>query len=144
MRRSVLILSVALKVLLAGCTGIGIDGAGDDDIDVETDDGADSVELESEDDEEDAEAETETDDSEGTNPVVDGELEIHHIDVGQADSTLIITPEGETILVDTGDWRQSGQGVIEYPDAHEIDRIDHLVATHAHADHIGGHDEIEY
>ncbi len=141
MRRSLLIFAVALTVILAGCAGIDVGGTGADDIDVETDDEADNVELES-DDEEEVDEETETDDSEETNPTVDGELEIHHIDVGQADSTLIITPEGETILIDTGDWRQSGQGVIDYLDDHDIDRIDHLVATHAHADHIGGHDEI--
>ena len=29
-------------------------------------------------------------------------LEIHHIDVGQADSTLIIGPSGTTILIDAG------------------------------------------
>ena len=69
----------------------------------------------------------------------DGELNIHHLDVGQADSTLIVTPAGETILIDTGDWRQDGSGVIDYLEEQEIDRIDHLVATHAHADHIGGH-----
>lgn len=70
---------------------------------------------------------------------VEGELEIHHIDAGQADVTLVITPDGETILVDTGDWRQDGSGVIEYLDARGIDRIDHLIGTHGHADHIGGH-----
>ena len=72
----------------------------------------------------------------------DDELEIHHINVGQADSTLIITPEGETILIDTGDWPQEGEEVINYLEDLEIDRIDHLVATHGHADHIGGHAEV--
>ncbi|MFP8951881.1 ComEC/Rec2 family competence protein [Natrialbaceae archaeon A-arb3/5] len=70
---------------------------------------------------------------------VDGELEIHHIDVDQADATLLVTPEDETILIDTGDWRADGQDVIDYLDAQGVDHIDHLVATHAHADHIGGH-----
>ncbi|MCU4926886.1 MBL fold metallo-hydrolase [Halobacteria archaeon AArc-dxtr1] len=77
------------------------------------------------------------DDSDATVP--DGELEIHHVDVGQADSTLLVTPDGETILVDTGDWRQDGADVIDALESAGIDRIDHLVATHAHADHIGGH-----
>ena len=80
-----------------------------------------------------------TDVSDEPDTDVDGELEIHHIDVGQADSTLVITPEDETILIDTGDWRQDGADVLDYLDQREIDRIDHLVATHAHADHIGGH-----
>jgi competence protein ComEC len=70
---------------------------------------------------------------------VEGELELHHIDVGQADSTLIITPENETILIDTGGWRPDGEEVIAYLEDLGIDRIDHLVATHGHADHIGGH-----
>jgi len=68
-----------------------------------------------------------------------GHLEIHHIDVGQADSTLFVTPAGETVLVDTGDWRDDGEQVIEYLEALGVSRIDHLVATHPHADHIGGH-----
>ncbi|MFU8869373.1 ComEC/Rec2 family competence protein [Natronococcus sp.] len=68
-----------------------------------------------------------------------GELEIHHVDVGQADAALVVTPSGETILIDTGDWRDDGRDVIDYLERHEVDRIDHLVATHAHADHIGGH-----
>lgn len=74
-----------------------------------------------------------------------GDLEIHHIDVGQADSTLVVTPAGETILIDTGDWRDDGRAVIDYLEAHDVDRIDHLVATHGHADHVGGHPAvIEY
>jgi len=113
------VLIVASTVLLAGCTGAVLPD--------EMADGSDGIEFES----------GPTD--------ADGQLAIHHIDVGQADATLIVTPDGETILIDTGDWRQSGQEVIAYLDAHNIDRIDHLVATHAHADHIGGHDEvIEY
>ncbi len=85
--------------------------------------------------------ETEDDDTETDSAPtdVDGELEIHHIDVGQADSTLVITPEGETILIDTGDWPQDGSDVIAYLEELGVDRIDHLVATHAHADHVGGH-----
>ncbi|MBZ6496080.1 ComEC/Rec2 family competence protein [Natrinema longum] len=73
---------------------------------------------------------------------VSGDLEIHHIDAGQADSTLVVTPADETILIDTGEYRDDGQAVIDYLETHDIDRIDHLVATHGHADHIGGHPEV--
>ncbi|QCW02140.1 ComEC/Rec2 family competence protein [Natrinema pallidum] len=73
---------------------------------------------------------------------VSGDLEIHHIDAGQADSTLLVTPSNETILIDTGDYRDDGAAVIDYLRAHDIDRVDHLVATHGHADHIGGHPEV--
>jgi competence protein ComEC len=70
---------------------------------------------------------------------VDGELTIHHLDVGQADATLLVTPNGETVLIDTGDWRQDGTEVIAALESLGVERIDHLVATHGHADHIGGH-----
>ena len=145
MRRVVLVVAVVLTVLLAGCTGVSVDGSGTD-VDDTLDEQQEALEDETGDDDsinesDDGAETTGTDDSEDQT-AVDGELEIHHIDVGQADSALLITPDGETILIDTGDWRQSGQGVIEYLDEHDIDRIDHLVATHAHADHIGGHDEI--
>lgn len=70
------------------------------------------------------------------------QLLISHIDVGQSDSTLVRLPNNETILIDTGDWRQQGTGVLEYLDSKEVGRIDHLVSTHPHADHIGGNAEI--
>ena len=152
MRRALLIGAIALLVLLAGCAGTPVD---DDDIETDvpdTDDVDDSGEVDDSSDDVDDTGETDdasddVDDSDSGDDTdapsdVDGELEIHHIDVGQADATLIITPAGETILIDSGDWRQGGAGVIEYLEAHDIDRIDHLVATHGHADHIGGHDAI--
>lgn len=68
----------------------------------------------------------------------EGELEVHAINVGQADATLIMTDD-ETMLIDSGDWRDDGETVLEYLESHGVDRIDHLVSTHGHADHIGGH-----
>ena len=82
------------------------------------------------------------DEGEPTTPVPEGEFQIHHIDVGQADATLLLAPNGETMLIDSGDWREDGETVLDYLDEHDIDRIDHLVSTHAHADHIGGHARI--
>ncbi len=69
----------------------------------------------------------------------DGNLSVHTLNVGQGSSTLIIGPEGDTILIDTGDWRDDGEEVIAYLEAHGVTRIDHLVTTHPDADHIGGH-----
>jgi len=68
-----------------------------------------------------------------------GTLEVHFINVGQADATLVIAPSGETMLIDSGDWTDDGETVIAYLEAQGVDRIDHLVATHNHADHVGGH-----
>lgn len=136
MRRLLIVLAVALVVLLAGCAGVP---AGDDLVE-ETPTEQDGDDVPSDDTSDEADSDSDT--GEETAPTVDSELELHHIDVGQADATLIITPADETILIDTGDWRQGGEGVIEYLEDHDIDRIDHLVATHGHADHIGGHDAI--
>lgn len=62
-----------------------------------------------------------------------GTLEVHFIDVGQGDAILLRSPEA-AVLVDAGiDARAA-----EYLEALEITRIDLAVATHAHADHIGG------
>jgi competence protein ComEC len=63
---------------------------------------------------------------------------MHFINVGQSVSTLIVSPSGETMLVDTGHYRDDGEYVLQYLQAHGIDRIDHLVVSHNDADHIGG------
>lgn len=69
---------------------------------------------------------------------IEGALEIHAIDVGQADATLLVGPE-ETMLVDSGNRYDDGEELLAYLDSQGIERIDYLVTTHAHADHIGGH-----
>jgi|Deesub1362A_J573_1020465.scaffolds.fasta_scaffold00317_41 competence protein ComEC len=64
-------------------------------------------------------------------------LYIHFIDIGDGDSTLIITPSGENILIDTGS-PLSVNRLIKYLRSLGIERIDHLILTHPHYDHIGG------
>ncbi len=74
------------------------------------------------------------------------QLELHFIDVGQGDSTLIITPGEHTLLVDAGGWQDeliTGKGAGNYtvvPYLHRlgINSLDVLVITHPHADHAGG------
>ena len=70
-------------------------------------------------------------------PNLGGELSCHFIDVGQGDSILVMLPNGENVLVDAGDQGASA-AVINYLKAQGITHIHHLVATHPHADHIGG------
>ena len=65
-----------------------------------------------------------------------GDLLVHYIDVGQADCELIQTPE-QNILIDAGDTG-GGDVVCDYLRAQDVERIDLLIATHPHADHIGG------
>ena len=69
------------------------------------------------------------------------ELELHFIDVGQGDSTLILTPGGYSMLIDAGDNTQ-GENVASYIRSLGISRIDVLIGTHPDADHIGGIDDI--
>jgi competence protein ComEC len=69
---------------------------------------------------------------------VDADLSVHYIDVGQADATFVRGPDNETMLIDSGDYRDDGEAVIAYLEARGVERIDYMVSTHAHADHIGG------
>lgn len=59
------------------------------------------------------------------------------IDVGQADSILVTMSSGETMLIDAGE-ASSTDAIFEELDERGITHIDVLVATHPHADHIGG------
>ncbi|WP_435349694.1 lamin tail domain-containing protein [Haloarchaeobius sp. HRN-SO-5] len=77
--------------------------------------------------------------TDGSGVAANGTLEVHFINVGQSASTLLVTPTGETILVDSGDWRDDGAVVIDYLQRVGVERLDHLVTSHADADHIGGH-----
>ncbi len=66
-------------------------------------------------------------------------LKVHFIDVGQGDSMLIQTPNGKAILVDAGE-NSEGEKIVEYLKAQGIRKLDVLVGTHPHEDHIGGMD----
>ena len=69
------------------------------------------------------------------------QLEIQYIDVGQGDSQLIFLPNGETMLIDGGDTFCSDT-ICQYLKNENVEKIDFLVATHPHADHIGGLDDV--
>ena len=66
--------------------------------------------------------------------------ELHFIDVGQADS-ILITHGDVTMLVDAGD-DGDGRVVSSYLKKLGILKLDYVVATHPHHDHIGGMDQI--
>lgn len=62
-------------------------------------------------------------------------LQVHFIDVGEGDSILIVAPDGKTALIDGG---EPGSGVVPYLEALGLKRLDMVVATHPHSDHVGG------
>lgn len=68
-------------------------------------------------------------------------LRFHFIDVGQGDSSLIITPKGKTILIDAGDEAHAKK-VLSYVREQGIEKLNLVIATHPDADHIGGMDKV--
>lgn len=70
-----------------------------------------------------------------------GQLKVHFLDVGQADSILVETPGGEIMLIDAGN-NDDGKAVVSYLKRCGVKKIDYLVGTHPHEDHIGGLDNV--
>lgn len=66
-----------------------------------------------------------------------GRLQIFALDVGQGDGLLIVSPGGKTVLIDAGNAR-AGDEVAATLGRRNIRSLDLAVATHPHADHIGG------
>ncbi len=74
-------------------------------------------------------------------PASGDELRVHVLNVGQGDSILIVAPGGKSVLVDAG-TPGSGRVVLDAMKREGLAQLDLMVATHAHADHIGGADEV--
>ena len=75
-----------------------------------------------------------------TGTLPDAPVQVHFIDVGQGDSTLI-QAEGKNILIDAGE-NNMGSTVVAYLKQHQVESIDLLIGTHPHSDHIGGLDDV--
>lgn len=72
-------------------------------------------------------------------------LDIYHIDVEGGAATLIVTPAGEVVLMDAGYGGFDGRDARRIQQAMRqagVAAIDHLIASHYHADHYGGIPEI--
>jgi competence protein ComEC len=67
-------------------------------------------------------------------------LDVYWVDVEGGAATLIVTPAGESILVDTGNPGARDSGRIHHVAAEVagLKKIDHVVITHLHRDHFGG------
>lgn len=68
-----------------------------------------------------------------------GTVTVEILDVGQGDSILIRSPEGKTVLIDAGTGRTD---VVPMLQQRGISELNMVIGTHAHADHIGGMDEV--
>lgn len=81
-------------------------------------------------------------DDEETKHALD-DMQVHFMDVGQADAALLQYSEDETtyhVLIDSGDW--TGNEAVDYLDAEDVHDLDLMVGSHPHADHIGQMDKV--
>lgn len=70
-----------------------------------------------------------------------GKLQIHHIDVGQGDGVLLISPNGQTALFDDGNYL-SCTGIKNYLQGLGITTVDYHFCSHYHSDHLGCIDDL--
>lgn len=68
------------------------------------------------------------------------DLKIYYLNVGQADS-ILIQNQNKNMLIDAGN-NGDGDNIVKYLKELQINKIDILVGTHPHEDHIGGLDDI--
>ena len=65
-----------------------------------------------------------------------GSLTAHFLNVGQGDCAFVELPDGRAVLIDAAE-NYYGEGIIGYIRQTGHDKIDYLVASHPHSDHIG-------
>lgn len=67
-------------------------------------------------------------------------LHVYYIDVGQADSILVMN-EKQSLLIDAGN-NEDGDMVVNFIKDKGITKLDYIIGTHPHEDHIGGMDDV--
>ncbi len=70
----------------------------------------------------------------------DADFQVHMIDVGQGDSILVVA-DGEAMLIDAAEASEA-DAINAYLDTQGITELQYAVATHPHADHIGGFPQV--
>lgn len=71
---------------------------------------------------------------------VEGNIEVHFIDVGQGDSVFI--RQGDFSMLIDGGENSYGDLVVDYLRGEGIEKLDYVIGTHPHSDHIGGIDDV--
>ena len=76
-------------------------------------------------------------------PAEQNTLDLYWVDVEGGAGTLIVTPAGESIVIDTGmPGGRDANRIIKAAREAGLTRIDHLITTHFHIDHFGGAAEV--
>lgn len=65
------------------------------------------------------------------------QLKVHVIDVGQGDSIFIELPYKKSMLIDAGEAKEA-DNIIKYIQELGYSKLDYIIGTHPHTDHIGG------
>lgn len=84
--------------------------------------------------------EVSSDNTNNISQVLTDKLNVYFIDVGQADS-ILVSNKDETMLIDAGN-NENGKDVVNFVKEKGITKINYLIGTHPHADHIGGLDDV--
>src|SRR5262245_2546025 len=73
-------------------------------------------------------------------------LDIYVVDVEGGNATLIVSPQGESLLIDTGNAGaaavRDAERIMAAANDAKLQQIDHLITTHWHGDHYGGMAEL--
>lgn len=64
------------------------------------------------------------------------DLKVHFLSIGQADS-ILVQQGNKNLLIDSGYW-MSGRPILRYLKNIGVNKLDYLIVTHPHNDHIGG------
>ncbi len=71
---------------------------------------------------------------------VTDDLKVYFIDVGQADS-ILVTSKDKAMLIDAGN-NEDGEDVVNFIKEKGITKLNYVIGTHPHEDHIGGLDDV--
>lgn len=75
-----------------------------------------------------------------SNQINPNEMVVHYIDVGQGDS-ILIQVNNKNLLIDAGP-QSDKKNLLSYLSALNLEKLDYVIATHPHEDHIGNMDDV--